>query len=96
MLYPWKRPGRSEDENIHLLFDRERSINLGKSKIVADAQSKPESAKRKTPQLVAGRKALVLPDRSRGEKVSLAITPNNVAIRIDENLRIIDRRAIAL
>ena len=45
----------------------------------------------KTLQLTAGREALVLSNRSPGEKMSLAIAPDDRALRVDEDLRIVDR-----
>ena len=95
MLQARKRPGRGEDEDVGPLFDRERAVNLRKPKVVADAQAKAKPAEGETLQLTAGREAFVLSNRRAGEKMSLAIAPHDLALRVDEDLRIVDRVPVA-
>src|ERR1700694_2361059 len=90
MLDARERPGRGINQDICLVFERERSIHLGKPKIVTNAQPKPESTGGNAREGAARSEALALIPGSDREKMRLSITGRYAAIRIDEDLRIKD------
>ena len=90
MLPSRKRPSRGEHENVNIVVDRERSIHFWKSKVVTNTQSKTQTGHGQTGKLMTRRKAFVLLDRSGGEEMGLSVFRGDGAIRIDEDLRIIN------
>src|SRR5262249_28513989 len=90
MFVAWKRPSRRNKESAYVLLGGELSVHLGKSEIVADAETKTQIVERKAREGVARPKAHLFFDRRNRIQMSLAIFRDDVALGIDKNLGIVD------
>src|SRR5882762_9984354 len=95
MFYSRKRPGRRNDESFHLFLDGQRPIQFRKPQVVADAKAETHSADRHTGELIARYEALVLFDRRSSEQMDLSVLRGDIALGVDENLRIEKGRTVS-
>src|SRR5438105_15410220 len=93
MLDARERPGRRNDQDVRLIFERELSIQLWKTEVITNAQSETESAGGSTRESIARRKTCPLVIGSEREEMRLPVAGRNAAARIDEDLRIVNGRA---
>src|SRR5438067_12599226 len=90
MLDARERPGRRNNQDVRLIFERELSIHLRKTEVITNAQSETESAGGSTRESIARRKTCPLVIRSEREEMCLPIAGRNAAARVDEDLRIVN------
>ena len=73
------------------MLSGELSVHLGKPQIVTDAETKAQIAEREARERVASSEAGLFFYRRNRIQMSLAIFRNDVALRINQNLGIVDR-----
>src|SRR3954453_18096289 len=95
MLRSRSWPGRRNKQNICAVFQRESARDLGKSKIVTDAQSEVEPGNRQAHELLPRRVASAFGIRRLHEEMCFAVARHDLSVAIDEDLRIINALALA-
>ena len=85
-----KRPRRRDNKSVDLLLGCKFSVHLWKAKVVADAEAKVHTAERKRREGIARSKARLFFDRCNRIQMRLAIFRRTVAMRIDQNLGIVN------
>ena len=85
-----ERPGRRENKSADLRLGGQFSEHLRKAKVVADAEAKMHTAKRKAHEGIARSKARLFFDGRDRIQMSLAIFRRDIAIRINKNLGIVN------
>ena len=90
MFVAWKRPGGRNNKSADLVVGSQFSVHLRKPKIVADVETKMQTAKLKAREGVARSKAGLFFDGRDRIQVSLAILSSDVALFVDKNLRIVN------
>ena len=90
MFVSWKWPGGRNKKSADVLLGGEFSVHFGKPEIVTDTETKAQIAERKARERIARREAgLFFYGRNRIQ-MSLAIFRDDVAVRINQNLGIVD------
>ena len=90
MFVAWKRPRRRNKESADVLLGGEFSVHFRKPEIVTDAKTKAQTAELKARECIARRKARLFFYRRNRIQMSLAIFRNDVALRINQNLGIVN------
>ena len=75
-----KRPRGRDNKRVDLLLGRQFSIHHGKAKVVADSETKMQTAERKGREGIARSKARLLFNRRDRIQMSLAIFRSDVAM----------------
>src|SRR5438552_15121752 len=96
MLKARKWPSRRINENIRPMVDREGAAHLRKSKIVTNRQSEIEFVELAADECVAGSKDGAFVQRRSCHQMRLAILGPDIAAGIDESLRVINVRTLAI
>ena len=91
MFVSGKRPGRGNKESADVLLGGEFSVHFGKPEIVTDAETNAQIAERKACERIARSEAGLFFDWRDRIQMSLAIFRDDVALRINQNLGIVDR-----
>ena len=90
MFVPRKRPGRRDNESVDLVRSREFLVELFKAKVVANAETKMQTAERKARERIACSKSHMFFHRRDRIQISLTIFRDDVALRINQNLGIVN------
>src|ERR1700704_4681695 len=96
MFHPRKRPGGGVDKNVCSMLQRKRSAELGKSQIVANAQGEIELVDLATDKRITSREVRTFVERSSCNQMSFSIFRENLAIRVDKYLGIVNARSVAI
>src|ERR1700720_2073695 len=96
MFYPRKGPGGRVNENVRSMLQRKRPAELGKSEIVANAQGEIELADLATNKRVTGREVRAFVERSSCNQMSFSIFRENLPVRVDKYLGIVNARSVAI
>jgi len=88
--------GRRIDEHIRAMFQRESAANFREPKIVTNRETEIEGVEVATHKSVAGSEDWALVQRRSCHQVRLAVFGEDAAVGIDERLRIVKVRTVAI